>query len=511
MSSTTAIDDSISDYMNLVNKISSQGAVLFMVDISNPALTVRNPSMLEASIRTLGHSSMQAYYQPLKKYENIDALLPFYDDYPIPKTHVHKIYNFEKCGLSISEINGIHYLNDIHSKFYTVIHNCRITTDSPEQFDNTVHIFGHCHAVGILAEDRLTVSSQLQRLLNETPVGGRVFRVRNCANWQRVDACVKQMLQPRYRFEPGDVVVLINGLFKHWEAATRGNPNVRYFEFNPIFDRPHDAGEIFFDLTHTNHRGYALIAKALHKALAAHAPLPATGQTGAVSVREPGPARSPAPDIAGLRGYLNFLERVRVPDARDAGAIVMNCNPFTLGHLYLVERALEQTGMLYVFIVEEDRSAFSFRDRFSMARAALAGKERVRVLPSGTCIISSSTLPEYFTKDDIRDVAIDASLDIALFAEHIAPALDITKRFFGHEPFCAVTGQYNREMEEHLPRHGVAFVEIPRLTADGVGISASEVRRLANAAPPDWERLARLVPESTLRHLRESAVRRLKE
>ena len=511
MNTMTTDADTLSAYADLVNKISSQGASLFMVDISNPALTVRNPSRHEASIRELGHRSMQTYYLPLKKYENIDILSRFYDDYAIPKNHVHEIYNFEKCGLSVSEINGVQYLNDIQSRFYTVIHNGRITTDAPEHFDNTVHIFGHCHAVSILAEDRLTVSSQLQRMINERPVGGRVFRVRNCANWQRVGGCVTQMLQPRYRFEPGDVVVLINGLVKHWEHETRGNANVRFFEFNSVFNRPHGAGEIFFDLTHTNHRGYAMIASALHDALTAHAPPAAPGKTGGTSVQKPAAARSPAPDIAGLQGYLNFLDRIRVPDARNAGAIVMNCNPFTLGHLYLVELALEQTDMLYVFIVEEDRSAFSFRDRFSMARAALAGKERVRVLPSGTCIISSATLPEYFTKDDIRDVIIDASLDIALFAEHIAPALHITKRFFGHEPFCPVTGQYNREMAEHLPRHGVAFVEIPRLAVDGAGISASEVRRLASASPPDWERLARLVPESTLRHLRESAAGRVEE
>ena len=40
------------------------------------------------------------------------------------------------------------------------------------------------------------------------------------------------------------------------------------------------------------------------------------------------------------------------------GAVVMNCNPLTLGHRYLIEQALKQCDYLMIFVVQEDKSFF---------------------------------------------------------------------------------------------------------------------------------------------------------
>ena len=62
----------------------------------------------------------------------------------------------------------------------------------------------------------------------------------------------------------------------------------------------------------------------------------------------------------GLEKYCEYLLCQRQPSARKCGVIVMNANPFTLGHKYLIEKALEQVDRLFVIPVKEDASAFPY-------------------------------------------------------------------------------------------------------------------------------------------------------
>lgn len=125
------------------------------------------------------------------------------------------------------------------------------------------------------------------------------------------------------------------------------------------------------------------------------------------------------------------------------GAIVMNCNPFTLGHKYLIEYAASKVEFLYVFVVEEDKSYFKFEDRINMVKNGTKNLDNILILPSGEFILSYKTLPSYFEKEEQKEAKISASLDIEIFARYIAPALNIKYRFAGEEPIDKVTKQYN--------------------------------------------------------------------
>lgn len=172
------------------------------------------------------------------------------------------------------------------------------------------------------------------------------------------------------------------------------------------------------------------------------------------------------------------------------GAAVMNCNPFTLGHRYLIETAAKQCDHLYIFILSEDKSQFSAHDRMEMAKAGTADLENVTVLPTGPYLISSATFPTYFLKD--RDKAqAHCDLDIAVFSRHFIPYFGITCRFVGTEPLSPLTEQYNQALKEKLP---IPLIEIPRLEQDGLPVSASSVR----AKLPH---IKHLVPESTYTYL----------
>ena len=188
-------------------------------------------------------------------------------------------------------------------------------------------------------------------------------------------------------------------------------------------------------------------------------------------------------------------------EGKCVGAIVMNCNPFTLGHLALVEYAAASCDALHLFVVEENKSFFDTASRFALVEKGTAHLSNVRVHLSGHYMISSATFPTYFLKEGEDASLLYARLDITLFAQRIAPTLHIRKRFAGQEPFDPTTACYNRAMRDILPQHGVEFCEIPRKEADGTAISASRVRELLRNEGCS-ERVLAMVPESTGAYLK---------
>jgi [citrate (pro-3S)-lyase] ligase len=181
------------------------------------------------------------------------------------------------------------------------------------------------------------------------------------------------------------------------------------------------------------------------------------------------------------------------------GSVVVNCNPFTLGHRSLIERASARCGILVVFVLEADKSSFPAAVRLDLVRQGTADLPNVAVIPSGPYLISEATFPTYFLKEKSRATEVHARLDVQLFGTRIAPSLGITARFMGTEPYCPVTNLYNSLMKELLPPLGIEAVELPRAEADGKAISASSVREALRTG--DWQTLKSLVPETTLRYL----------
>lgn len=197
----------------------------------------------------------------------------------------------------------------------------------------------------------------------------------------------------------------------------------------------------------------------------------------------------------GFDAYLSSIPRF----GEGCGAIVANCNPFTLGHRYLIETAARQVKHLYLFILSEERSVFSFADRFALAQAGCRELENVSLHPTGPYMVSSATFPSYFIKDKARLSEVHCALDAALFGEKIAPELGISRRFVGSEPLDPVTQLYNDTLRALLPKYGVELTELPRLEASGEIVSASRVRALMKEGK--WEELRPFVPASTLQFL----------
>jgi len=200
----------------------------------------------------------------------------------------------------------------------------------------------------------------------------------------------------------------------------------------------------------------------------------------------------------GLERYLDAHRHLRREGTN--GAAVINGNPFTLGHQYLVETAADQVDTLYVFIVREDRSVFPFAARYRLAEEATRHVPNVVLLDTSRYAVSAGTFPSYFLRRNDEKAELQMQVDVRLFAAHLAPAFGITRRFVGHEPYCETTAAYNLVMKELLPLYGIDLVEIRRANAGEAFISATSVREAL--AVGDFATIERLVPETTLAYLR---------
>lgn len=209
----------------------------------------------------------------------------------------------------------------------------------------------------------------------------------------------------------------------------------------------------------------------------------------------------------GLPEYRKYLASLARPGRN--GSIVMNANPFTKGHRYLVEQAASQVDNLYVIVVKEDRSRFPYVERKAMIEAGCAGLDNVVVCEGSDYAISAATFPTYFLKklDDATDTQI--ALDLDLFVNHIAQPLGVTVRFAGSEPEDALTRRYNELMAEILPGTSVAvvrqarrpidFVEIPRLEQKGKPLSATSLRRALDKG--GFKEAMEYIPKSTIPYM----------
>ncbi len=200
----------------------------------------------------------------------------------------------------------------------------------------------------------------------------------------------------------------------------------------------------------------------------------------------------------GIKKYVSQLEQ---REGNTIGAIVVNCNPFTKGHRYLIETAARQCDVLHLFVLSEDKSEFSADVRYELVRLGVADIPNILLHKTSDYLISSAVFPTYFIKEKSKADDANCELDIRIFCEYFAKGLGITKRFVGTEPNCDVTNAYNTKMRELLPQYGIAFIEIERRQLDGIPISASAVRQWLHEG--NMAAVEKLVPPTTFAYLRQ--------
>lgn len=202
--------------------------------------------------------------------------------------------------------------------------------------------------------------------------------------------------------------------------------------------------------------------------------------------------------IYGIKDALQTMDSKYNIGIGEKGALVMNCNPFTLGHRFLIEQASKECKEVIVFIVEEDKSVFPFKDRYSLVKKGVEDLKNVKVVPGGEYIISSATFPSYFIKEKNERLRAYTEIDARLFGSFFCKKFNITKRFVGTEPYCKVTDVYNDTLKTVLPEYEVEIQEIERKQFEGEAISASRIRNLLKLGSQGL--LKNMLPKVTLEY-----------
>lgn len=403
----------------------------------------------------------------------------------------------EQNKLSRVVSNGIYKtLVDCSSDFYNVVGGMRVTTDQPNKFENTIYVFGPCTARGAMVEDKNTIASILQRKVNKL---GLPYNVMNCGVGGGSD------LENTYRYvvtlpiKPNDYVVLIEE-GKFLEDTMIDGENI--IRLSDGFNQNKLEGEWFLDRpAHCNTAANGVISNQILEKLLQFTEKRKIGiDTDLVRLFKG--KQKIFEDSEELKEYISSLkEQGFVLGQYDVvGSIAMHCNPMTKGHKYLIETALKMVDFLYVFILSEDNSELPFKLRKELLLYEVKEYSNIRVFDCGEFMASTMTFPDYFTKEKSKYSRVDASKDILTFGQHVAPALNITKRFIGTEHRDFVTRQYNSQLKMLLPMYGIEVFEIERMKNSIGFISAYTTRELIKKG--DWDGVSDMVTENTLVELK---------
>ena len=191
----------------------------------------------------------------------------------------------------------------------------------------------------------------------------------------------------------------------------------------------------------------------------------------------------------------NLKKEYKLSDNKK-GCIIVNANPMTNGHLYLIEEAAKLHDELLVFVVSEDLSSFPFKDRFEIINDATKHLSNVTVLPTLSYLVSKITFPKYFLKDDILIKDEQTLVDVLVYKEYYRRIFNITNRYVGTEPLSITTNKYNKVLKDYLAQ-GVTIIE--RKQIGDTPISASIVRSFIKNN--ELDNIKEFVPTATYDYL----------
>lgn len=383
--------------------------------------------------------------------------------------------------------HGVRVLKDYESKCFNVVNNERVTVEQPNTPTRRIIFVGPCLIVGHLVEDSNTIESFLQKVIN---CNGYLAKVINLGSFSTP-------LEDAYRvsklkLNSGDIIIA----YIYNPESIRLETDILGVNIVDILEKNNVSSCCFDDLlVHGNHYVNKLYANELFRII----------EGKLAETRDGIPIADDKAERIITKAYCQkyFKDRINQLSSysknRKIGSIVMNCNPFTKGHRYLIEYALSVVDELIIFVVEEDDSLFSFEERYAMVIDGTEDLENITVVPSGWCILSKQTFPEYFLKVEDKEIEQNTEYDIKLFAQYIAPILNISYRFVGQEPFDPVTREYNKAMSRILGEYGIQYVEVPRIMNASQIISATKVRELIENAK--YEEVKEYIPRSTYKYL----------
>lgn len=374
--------------------------------------------------------------------------------------------NLRKVKFNVK--NGVIYPEDLQTEYIRFFRGHRYTEGVPQKVKRKIYLFGACNVMGLWCRDEHTIASFLQKFLN---VSKMEVEVVNCGVWGSENIYCAWNQE---KITSEDIVIVIMTAFGGSDLQKIAGCSY-YGDLEQIIVETRAVEKCLFNnIAHHNYRLNEKISQEIYHDIIGY--LKEQQEINEIRVIHPTGYFISWNIYEYFNRYLKMHQLPLRLENKTVGGIVMNCNPFTIGHRYLLDQALKQVDYLYVFVVEEDKSQFPFCDRFEMVKRGTEDLKNVYVVPSGKYILSIFTFPDYFEKTQIKEV-FNPEYDLYIFADIVAPALKISKRFVGTEPLDWITRTYNEAMKKILPQKGVEVIEVERLKDEAGVISASRVRK----------------------------------
>lgn len=363
-------------------------------------------------------------------------------------------------------MHGSLFLKDYSGKFCNSLNRTRVTTNNSLQNHKRVLIFGPCIVFGVLSPDKNTIPSFLQRILNKNRERYNVYNFgqRSTSLYDNINTFLANDIYQN------DIIIFFISPDEatHLRQLSLHQP----ISIAPFLDKANLKNYFIDEPTHCNSEANSLIAKIIHNNI--QKMLSNESKKGKLLHS----SNILSTSNTNLKNYIEYIKQIRINNSNNNGSIMMNCDPFTIGHLKLISTASKQVDSLYVFITEEERSLFSFEDRLIMAKKACQNMKNVKILGTGKYLSSYESIPKYFDKNNTSNFeTINIANELEIFSKYIAPILHIKKRFMGEEPNDPLTREMNHQQAKILPRFGITVIEIPRFkNRHNNIISASQTR-----------------------------------
>ncbi len=98
----------------------------------------------------------------------------------LPQYSTEYFNNIYKCVPTIDTEKGT-VLSNYKSEFLNIVNGMRVNTNQPQVYKNSIFIAGRSSTYGIGCEDKHTLPSQLQEIINDTKASQGIYCVSNLA------------------------------------------------------------------------------------------------------------------------------------------------------------------------------------------------------------------------------------------------------------------------------------------------------------------------------------------
>lgn len=483
--------------------------ITFMVVASTELKNLKKHTSLEKWLMSITFSAdgvgdrIEWFHSKPKYFDELYGDLPYYDE-----KYIKNIF----APIPNIDTNRGRFNLDYQSPYVNITNGLRHTLGQPTCYNHAIFVVGGSGVYSFGSEDQHTLPSCIQKYINNSHKLHKKYCVFNLGA-RGAPKFVDFYKLLHLKATEHDIIIL-QGIDREIVQHLLAYQSLQFLPVVPDLSHKKDE-KIFFDSGHVTYKGNQIIAKQICDNLFfADSMMTQASSNKEFEISEEEKNKS----LVSLKTFTTqftqiysnmelfpelsaYLAELSQLDSRDCynGAVVVNCNPFTLGHRYFIEYAASRVEHLYVFVVEENLSYFDFDTRLYLVVEGLKDLTNITILRGGKFIMSTTTYPEYFSKDEIKSTFLDASKDMDIFGKYIAPVLNITMRFVGEEPLCYVTNEHNKQMRNILPTYGVHVEEVTRKMYNGQVISASLVRKFSQNAQID--KIKNIVPLSTFTYL----------